>query len=622
MSRRRCELISRVCSADFQSALRPRRRFGRRSQRLLGQIFAAAATCLSLALDPTARAESSTNQSAPAESPLAADTNAVATYDGGSIMAGDVAEYVDEPHFLADADQNAPPNVVIGLEEKVARHLAAVRILVQTARQKRWVGPGWPLEAKLIEQGVLAQALTDESRREVFVSEQEVNEQYRTNRFKLIGFDTVEAGRIGISAQKHGTNALERAKAALALIRGGQDFVAVARQYSDLEPKLAQKESYPPHLWGKSGDLALAELGEGKVSDPLPVQDGFELVKVERIHLYGNPSPEEAKANLRIILNDTGVGDRIAEMSRAAEAAFPFITAQTNPSPSTLNPQASTNVVLLGCGQFALTQEDFRGFARQRELRPADEQKLPETIQRDNGGQIQLGELARSMGFDKRPDVRKALRYELDKQLAEKARQALVPEFAAALTFDESQIRDAYEHKWTETVDPRLQYDALIVPLTVPPNATPDERQVAVSNAQFKARELIRQAQTETNLNTIVAADPALRLMASLTSVVNDGSALEALVAGLKAGEVAAQPYEDLGGYCVLRVHQYEPRRKTPYEMARAYIVESLQWDARGDVRRNFESLLLKKHHFAFGPPAAARMRDSASAPTKTNLPK
>src|ERR1039458_7414278 len=60
------------------------------------QGLAAAGALLCLVLVPTVRAESPTNQSPLAEARAAEDTNAIATYDGGSITAGDMAEYVDE----------------------------------------------------------------------------------------------------------------------------------------------------------------------------------------------------------------------------------------------------------------------------------------------------------------------------------------------------------------------------------------------------------------------------------------------------------------------------------------------------------------------------------------------
>jgi hypothetical protein len=312
--------------------------------------------------------------------------------------------------------------------------------------------------------------------------------------------------------------------------------------------------------------------------------------------------------------------DRIEEMARAAKDAFPFMVAQTNSLPSTLNPQPSTNVVLR-CGQLTLTKEDVRGLATQRGAPALDDQQMIEIIQQESGYQMQMGELARSMGFDKRPDVQKALRYELDKQLAAKARQALLPELAAGLTFEEGRIRKAYDETFKATFDPLLQYDLLIVPIVVPPNATAEAREAARTNALARAQALIRRIQDGASFDALASGETGAQLMSGQSRTIREGSALAPLVAGLKPGEVAAEPYEDFGGYCVVRVSKYEPRRKMPYELARNYIIEDFRTEDLGDLRKNFEPVLLNKYHFAFGPPAAAT-RPPGSALAKTNIPK
>ena len=597
--------------------------------------------CLWLASASHAGADSLTSQTPSTGSPLPGDTNVVATYDGGSISAGDVAEARDEPRFVADAEQNAPTNAV-SLDEKIARHLAATRILVSEARRRGFdrpvdpeaakagpqpqhhpyaqAGPGWALEQKLIEQRVLAQALEEEMRRSVTISEQEVEDQYRTNRFRMLGFETVEAGRIGISAQKHGEGALERAKEALGLIRKGEDFVAVARQYSDLDPKLAQTAPYPAAFWGKESGLVLADLGGGKVSDPVPVEDGYELIRIARLHLADNPSPEQAKARLRLMLNGLAVQERVEEMAKAAEAAFPFVTPSTNSSPSTLNTQPSTNLALLRCGQFVLMREEVRGLAAERGAQGMDDQQMVEMLKQEGGYHIQMGEMARSMGYDKRPDVRRALRYELDRQLAEKARRVLLPELAAEMTFPEEQVRGAYDTKFTATFPPQMEYDALVVPVRVPAEATVEEREAVRTNAQGRAEEIIRRVQDGARLEDIAGGDTTLQWVPGQSRVVNENSALAPLVAGLEAGAVAALPYEDFGGFCVLRVGKSEARRKMPYEIAKNYIVNDFRNEAMRDFHRYFETALLNKYHFAFGAAAAGRTRDPAStAPAKAN---
>jgi parvulin-like peptidyl-prolyl isomerase len=547
-----------------------------------------------------------------------ASSAVVASYDGGKITAADIAERREEPMFLMDANQNAPANAAISADEKIARHLAAMRILVNTAVERGFAKrPDWPLETKLIEQRVLAEALASETREQAFVSDKEFEDQYATNRFKLLGFDSVEARRIGISAAKHGAKALERAKAALKLIRAGKDFGAVARDYSDLDPKTAEKESYPANFWGRPAGLSLAEVGEGNVSEPIETSYGFELVKVEHITIRGNPTPEQAKADLRLMLRELSAGERLEQMAKGAMETFPLLEGKAAVA-ATGN---ETNPVVLRCGLFSLTREDVHGLAVQRGVPEMTDDKMLEIIKQENG-QIQLGELARSMGYGQRPAVQKALRYQLDKHLADQARTALLPELAAAMSFDESRIRDAYEKKFTATFDPLLEYDLLLIPLGVPANATPEQRESARTNAQARAEALIKRIQDGASFDSI-AHEPGLQLMAGQSRVVREGSALFPLVTGLKPGEVAKEPYEDFGGLCLIRVNKYEPRRKMPYDLARNYIINDFRTEALGELRANFEPALLTKYHFALGaPPAVPAQSPESAAAGKTNVEK
>jgi len=599
-----------------------------------------------LALAGAGAAESPSRSLATTELLPAGDTNVIATYDGGRVSAGDVAEAREEPRFVADAEQNAPTNAV-SLDEKLARHLAAVRILVSEARRRgldrpvdpeaakagpqpqhqpyAQAGPGWALEQKLIEQRVLAQALEKEVRRSVTISEQEIDEQYRTNRFNMIGFEAVEAGRIGISAQKHGEGALERAKQALGLIRNGQDFVAVARQYSDLDLKLAQTAPYPATFWGKENGLVLGQLGEGAVSEPVPVEDGYELLRIVRLHLTGNPSPEEVKAQLRLMLPEITAQERLQDMAQAAASAFPFVTSSTNASsPAEVHPPATppsaAGQVLLRCGQFALTRGEVRGLALQRGAQTVDDAQMVEILRQENRDSIQMGELARSMGYRQRPEVRRALRYELDKQLAEKARRFLLPELLAELTFPEEQVRMIYDTRFTATFPPQIEYDALVVPVRAPAEATAEERAAVRTNAFGRAEEILRRVQDGARLEDIVSKDATLQWLPGQSRVVDESSALAPLVAGLEAGAVAAVPYEDFGGFCVLRVGKSELRRKMPYEIARNYIIHDLRNEAARDFHQHFETILLNRHHFFFGTGAAGQTRVSAPAdPARVN---
>jgi hypothetical protein len=190
------------------------------------------------------------------------------------------------------------------------------------------------------------------------------------------------------------------------------------------------------------------------------------------------------------------------------------------------------------------------------------------------------------------------------------------------LAFPEERIHEAYDKTFKVTFEPQFHYDLLVVPIGVSPSATAEAREMARTNALARAQALIRRIQDGASFESLAAGEAGAQLMSDQSRTVPEGSALAPLVAGLKPGEVAAQPYEDFGGCCVVRVSKYEPRRKVPYEVARNYIVEDFRTLALDDLRKNFESVLLDKHHFASGPPASPRTRASASAPAETNLPK
>ena len=51
-----------------------------------------------------------------------------------------------------------------------------------------------------------------------------------------------------------------------------------------------------------------------------------------------------------------------------------------------------------------------------------------------------------------------------------------------------------------------------------------------------------------------------------------------------------------------------------PFELAKNYIIQDFRNESVGELHRNFETVLLNKYHFTFGPAAAGRTRDAASA--------
>jgi hypothetical protein len=166
-----------------------------------------------LALAGAGAAESPSRSLAATELLPAGDTNVIATYDGGRVSAGAVAEAGEEPRFVVDAERYAPTNA-ISRDEKLARHLAALQILVGEARRRGLdQAPEWRLQTKFLEQHLLREALITELLQGVLLSDEEVARYYESNKFRLLTIQAFEARRIGVQTRKHGEQARERAQA-------------------------------------------------------------------------------------------------------------------------------------------------------------------------------------------------------------------------------------------------------------------------------------------------------------------------------------------------------------------------------------------------------------------------
>ena len=568
---------------------------------ILGTAGVVCGACFCLALAGAGGAEAPSRPLATTELLPAGDTNVIATYDGGRVSAGAVAEAEEEPRFVVEAERYAPTNA-ISRDEKLARHLAALQILVDEARRRGLdQAPEWRLQTKFLEQHLLREALITELLQGVLLSDEEVARYYESNKFRLLTIQAFEARRIGVQTRKHGEQARERAQEALALLRNGRDFGEVARQYSDLALAAAQTNTYPADFWGKAGALALADLGEGRVSEPLSTAEGWELVYPVRIRVADSVSREEALQYARQMLASQAANRQLEELGRVAAAAHALVPG--GEAARAAGDPAAAEVI--ACGKFSLTAEEVQAWARQRSRAVPEFAQLAQQLKEELGDALELGELARDMGLGQRPEFQRRWRYEQARGLSHQARMVLIPEYLSGLQFAESRLADYYQDQWTGTVDARLDYDVLVVPLGVRADAEAEERAAAREQAQAAARKLIARFWEGATLEQLAGEDARLQLITGQSRLFQAGSMLEPLVAGLQPGQIALEPYEDFGGYCVIRVNRYEASRKMPYEMARPYVIEHFRREVERDLRQNFEVFLLAQKHFKFKPEAA-----------------
>jgi hypothetical protein len=105
-------------------------------------------------------------------------------------------------------------------------------------------------------------------------------------------------------------------------------------------------------------------------------------------------------------------------------------------------------------------------------------------------------------------------------------------------------------------------------------------------------------------LEQLHASYPNTQLLLEQKRVVIEDSDLDHLLANVPAGTVLPQPYRDMGGWCVIRMTDYQPRQKTPYDMAKPYVVDSLKREIERDLRQDFASHLLQSARFVLNDQA------------------
>ncbi len=291
-------------------------------------------------------------------------------------------------------------------------------------------------------------------------------------------------------------------------------------------------------------------------------------------------------------------------------AAFEFAT-MTSGAP--MPPPAEPDKPAIRCGRFILTRLEMQALMHYRGLpRDAD---CTETVRflidqlyghpHYSGMELPIAQFVRRLGYDRRPEFAARLLLRIEEHRAEYAKRALIPFWRRTMSVDEDTLRDHYDREWTETVSPMLDYDILIVPAPFDPNETDYQHQQKLAQAYEAATRIIARAMSGASLEDIAAANPSFQFLPEQRRVVNDDSPLQDLVATLGPGDVAASPYEDFDGWCVIRVREYQPRQKTPYEMARRYVLDSFQQEYEDDFRSGFESAFLKRINFQFDARAA-----------------
>jgi peptidyl-prolyl cis-trans isomerase C len=156
------------------------------------------------------------------------------------------------------------------------------------------------LKIEMLVDQALARELEQELRKDIKVDEAELKKYYEQNKDKYTAHTRMRASRITVPTE-------EQAKAVLARIKKGEDFSELAKKFSKDENALrggsmgtVRQGKLPPEL-----DKVLAGLKEGQVSQPVKTQQGYVILRVDKITEYPQRSYEEMKPRIeRMVMRE------------------------------------------------------------------------------------------------------------------------------------------------------------------------------------------------------------------------------------------------------------------------------------------------------------------------------
>ena len=155
------------------------------------------------------------------------------------------------------------------------------------------------------------------------VSEDDVLADYES-RLELIKAQTaalakVSAILIETGSKRSEDEAVARANEAIAKIKGGADFAAIAKEYSD-DPITGEKGGdlgfVQPGFLGESFDEAVATLPVNEVSEPIDSKYGIQVIKVISRESAKLPALEEMRSEIEKSLKQNEVDDLYLQQTR------------------------------------------------------------------------------------------------------------------------------------------------------------------------------------------------------------------------------------------------------------------------------------------------------------------
>lgn len=277
--------------------------------------------------------------------------------------------------------------------------------------------------------------------------------------------------------------------------------------------------------------------------------------------------------------------------------------------------KGSDDAVVLGCGAIQLTRKDVRALSETTGV-PIESCSQVYLINNMSEEVLSLGELAREKGYALKPGFADLLRGQRESWLIWIAKNRLIEEMLASYTPTEDEILDYWQKSYKGVQEQVVKFEAIVCPVVVPPDASAEEQAAARKMARAAAADVIDQIKRGASFETIRAQHPEYRYMPDCQSTIDPYMTrqFDQQMAVLGAGDVASEPIEDYGGFCVMKVVENTPRQKMPLQYARGEIVEDLRFAHRTQLMTDPDGAILDRYGFAIRSDVLAALAKSAQA--------
>lgn len=223
-------------------------------------------------------------------SPDPSEGTVIATVEGVPVTEADCKSWLkNQPAFFRDNLSFKPGR------ERFVEYLIDKKVMMILGRRAGLeIDPKYRLELRLSRESLLGQAYRDHLLKDQALTDSVIQKYYS-------GTTEIEASHIVLPS-------VDQAKKALAMLKAGQPFAAVAQKMS-IDTATALKGGYMGFVWMGNPDSpvqkALVVLKDGQISDIVYTARGYEIFRRDRTKKEGPPTPGTMAAIQRRIQDES-----------------------------------------------------------------------------------------------------------------------------------------------------------------------------------------------------------------------------------------------------------------------------------------------------------------------------